>query len=260
MSKRQSTVFWALVWTGSLAVASRAAFADEPPRQTAHEPVGFVTGGAIGGLAAGPFGAVIGAGIGTWLGNRVHRAGDATRAEAEVAQMMSEKNELLARNEKLSTQLNTLTQAVEQARIKNPDPASVLDGISGDVPFRTGSHDISPEIAQQIESLAKTLAKSKGLKIRLDGYADPRGTVDGNLQLSEARAEAVKQILLQAGIGQEAVELNAFGDSKATAPEGDLDGYALERRVTITLQAEPLQAATEQAETQPAVADSNSRP
>lgn len=255
MSKRQSMIFWVCAWTCGLAVASQTACADEPTRQTAHEPVGFVTGGAIGGLAAGPFGAVIGAGIGTWLGNRVHRAGDATRAQAEVAQMMSEKNELLARNENLGLQLQTLRWAIEQARVQNPDPASVLDGISGDVPFRTGSHEIGPELAQQIESLARTLAKSKGLKIRLDGYADPRGSVQANLKLSQARAEAVKQILLGAGIGEEAMELNAFGDTQATAPAGDLDGYALERRVTITLRAD-----AGQSEGQLAVTDSNSRP
>jgi hypothetical protein len=78
------------VGTIGLLGLSAAALAGDPqpatPKPaTPQEPVGFVTGAVIGGFAAGPVGAVIGAGIGTWLGNRVHRAGDAAKAEAVVA-------------------------------------------------------------------------------------------------------------------------------------------------------------------------------
>ena len=54
----------------------------------------------------------------------------------------------------------------------------MLDGLQGDVLFRTGSADIPPETAHEIKVLARVLAKSPALKVRLDGYADPRGTVE----------------------------------------------------------------------------------
>jgi hypothetical protein len=79
------TAYSKVGWTVGLMSLSVAALAGEPKAATPQEPVGFITGGVIGGFAAGPIGAVIGAGIGTWLGNRVHRAGDATQAEAQVA-------------------------------------------------------------------------------------------------------------------------------------------------------------------------------
>jgi outer membrane protein OmpA-like peptidoglycan-associated protein len=80
------------------------------------------------------------------------------------------------------------------------------------------------------------VAKSPELKVRVDGYADPRGSVDDNLKLSQARANAVRDLFLAAGIDEEMLEVNAYGKSQSVA--SDNDGYALERRVRLTLQAQ----------------------
>jgi len=245
-----NTVFSRAVGTMGLLGMSAVALAGEPQPATPHEPIGFVTGGVIGAFAAGPVGAVIGAGLGTWLGNRVHRAGDATKAEATVAALQTDKSELLGEkstllteknvltetNRSLSAQLDDLTHKVESAQTAREDGSEVLDGLQGDVLFRTGSAEITPEIAHQIQVLAQAVAKSPALKVRVDGYADPRGTVDANLKLSEARANAVRDLFLASGIRDEVLEVNAYGKSQSVA--ADNDGYALERRVRLTLQAQ----------------------
>ena len=252
-----NTVFSRSVGTMGLLGMSAVALAGEPQPATPHEPIGFVTGGVIGAFAAGPVGAVIGAGLGTWLGNRVHRAGDATKAEATVAALQTDKRELLGEkstllsekstllseknvltetNRSLTVQLDDLTHKVESAQTAREDGSEVLDGLQGDVLFRTGSAEITPEIAHQIQVLAQAVAKSPALKVRVDGYADPRGTVDANLKLSEARANAVRDLFLASGIRDEVLEVNAYGKSQSVA--ADNDGYALERRVRLTLQAQ----------------------
>jgi outer membrane protein OmpA-like peptidoglycan-associated protein len=245
-----------IVWTVGLVGASAAALAGEPVAAaaskpgTAHEPVGFVTGTVIGAFAGGPIGAVVGAGLGVWLGNRVHRAGDATKAEAQVAALQTDKSALetdktallteqamLAEtNRSLTAKLDDMSHKVETAQSTQRDPTEVLDGLQGDVLFRTGSAEITPEIAHQVQVLAQAVAKSPALKVRVDGYADPRGTVETNLKLSEERANAVRDLFLAAGISEQALEINAYGDSQSVA--SDNDGYALERRVRLTLQAQ----------------------
>jgi len=230
---------------------SALAMADSPPPPpTPHEPIGFVTGGVIGGFAAGPIGAIVGAGLGTWLGNRVHRAGDAAKLEATAAALKTDESELQAEksalqkdksalieaNRGLTARIGDLTQKVEAAQKAQPDGSEVLDGLQGDVLFRTGSAEITPEIAHQIQVLALAVAKSPALKVRVDGYADPRGTVDANLKLSQARADAVRDLFLAAGISDEVLEVNAYGKSQSVA--ADEDGFALERRVRMTLQAQ----------------------
>jgi outer membrane protein OmpA-like peptidoglycan-associated protein len=250
-----NTVISKAVVTIGLLSISVLALAGEPqaapPKAAApHEPVGFVTGAVIGGFAAGPVGAVIGAGLGTWLGNRVHRAGEATKAEATVAvlqidkselqteksALLNEKTALTEANRKLSARLDDLTQKVQIVQSSKQDASEVLDGLQGDVLFRTGSAEITPEIAHQIQVLAQAVARSPELKVRVDGYADPRGSEDTNLKLSEDRANAVRDLFRAAGIGDDVLEVNAYGKSQSVAD--DSDGYALERRVRLTLQAQ----------------------
>src|SRR6202030_3268870 len=88
-----STRYSKLVWTMGLMGVSVAALAGEPKPRPPQEPVGFVSGAVIGAFAAGAIGAVVGAGLGTWLGNRVHRASDAKKAEAQVAALGGDKSE-----------------------------------------------------------------------------------------------------------------------------------------------------------------------
>jgi outer membrane protein OmpA-like peptidoglycan-associated protein len=274
-----------VVWTIGLVGLSAAALADAsnptPKQAPPQEPVGFVTGAVIGGFAAGPVGAVVGAGLGTWLGNRVHRAGQAKKAEAQVAVLETDKSQLEAMtvelkaktaeletarsdleetNRALTARLDQLAHSVEVAQeAKDGDAreeaAKVLDGLQGDVLFRTGSADVPEETLHEIQTLAGVLAKSPALTVRLDGYADPRGTVDGNLKLSEARANAVRDLFLAAGVREDALEVNAYGKSQSTA--GDSDGYALERRVRLTLQAA---AAPAEAQTDSPTKDTTSTP
>ncbi len=188
--------------------------------------------------------------MGTWLGNRVHRASDAKKAEAQVAALegdksewqteksalLTEKSRLAESNQSLNAKLDDLSQKVSTAQTAKDDASEVLDGLQGDVLFRTGSAEVTPDIAHQIQVLAQAVAKSPELKIRVDGYADPRGTVDTNMKLSQDRANAVRDLLLASGVNEEVLEVNAYGKSQSTA--SDNDGYALERRVRLTLQME----------------------
>ena len=246
------TAYSKFVWTVGLMGVSAAALAGEPKAAPPQEPVGFVSGAVIGGFAAGPVGAVIGAGIGTWLGNRVHRAGEANKAEARITALqsdkmqlqaengalMSQKHDLSESNRALTAQVDQLSHSVQAAEAAKEDEeaAKVLNGLQGDVLFRTGSAEIAPETAQGIQVLAEAVAKSPALKVRVDGYADARGTADANLKLSEARANAVRDLFLAAGVRDEALEINAYGKSQSVAE--DPDGLALDRRVRLTLQAE----------------------
>jgi outer membrane protein OmpA-like peptidoglycan-associated protein len=245
-----STRYSKLVWTIGLMGVSAAALAGEPKPRPPQEPLGFVSGAVIGAFAAGPIGAVVGAGLGTWLGNRVHRASDAKTAEAQVAvlesdksalqteksALLTEKTTLAETNQSLSAKLDDLSQKIKTAQTAKDDASEVLDGLQGDVLFRTGSAEITADIAHQIQVLAQAVTKSPELKIRVDGYADPRGTIDTNLKLSQDRANAVRDLLLASGVGEEALEVNAYGKSQSTAE--DNDGYALERRVRLTLKME----------------------
>jgi len=130
-----NAAFSRAVGTIGLLSISAVAMADEPKPAPPQEPIGFVTGAVIGAFAAGPVGAVVGAGFGTWLGNRVHRAGDAKKAEATVAALqtdktelqteksalLNDKNELSAANQRLSAQIGDAPARYHQRRGQAPN-------------------------------------------------------------------------------------------------------------------------------------------
>jgi outer membrane protein OmpA-like peptidoglycan-associated protein len=239
-----------LMWTIGLMGVSAAAFAGDSRAAPPQEPVGLISGAVIGAFAAGPVGAVVGAGLGAWLGNRVHRAGDAKVAEAktkalesdktalvaEKSALLTEKSQLVETNQSLTAKLDDLAQKIDTTKTAKGDASQLLDGFEGDVLFRTGSAEITPDLAHQIQVLAQAVARSSALKVRVDGYADPRGTEDLNMKLSQDRANAVRDLLVAAGVNDAVLEVNAYGKSQSVAE--DSDGYALERRVRLTLQAE----------------------
>src|SRR5258708_27670651 len=186
------TAYARVVWTIGLMGVSVGALAVEPKPAPPHEPAGFITGGVIGGFAAGPVGAVIGAGIGTWLGNRVHRAGEAAKAEAQVAalqknevqlrtantSLLTEKGDLAETNRALTARLDQLSLSVEEAQsakdeVVQGEAAKVLDGLQGGGAFRTGSGEITPGTANCIHFPADALSQSPGLDGGHDGAAEP---------------------------------------------------------------------------------------
>ena len=261
------TAFSKTVCTISLMGVSVAAMAGEAKTTPPQEPAGFIAGAVIGGFAAGPIGAVVGAGVGTWLGNRVHRASEARAAEAQTAKLQGEKQtlesdnqalqggmqtlqaaqstllteqtNLLAVNQSLTSKLEDLSRPPDTAENtanepRTVDASEVLDGMQGDVLFRTGSAEITPDTAHQIQLIAQAVTKSPQLKVRVQGYADPRGSDESNMKLSQDRANAVRDMLLAAGVADDALVVNAYGKTQSVAT--DSDGYALERRVRLTLQ------------------------
>src|SRR5262249_7752452 len=84
-----------------------------------------------------------------------------------------------------------------------------------------------------IGALAASLPDAK---VRVSGYADPRGSVSVNEALSKRRAEAVAAVLASAGVSPDRLIVEAHGQSEAMSAEGDLDGYAVGRRVNVRIE------------------------
>lgn len=106
-----------------------------------------------------------------------------------------------------------------------------------DILFDTGKSDIKPESAQAIGEIAKLLKADPALKLHVVGHTDNEGTLEGNLKLSMARAQAVIAALTgQHGIA--ASRLNAFGCGQyAPVASNDTDeGKARNRRVELVKQ------------------------
>jgi outer membrane protein OmpA-like peptidoglycan-associated protein len=194
---------------------------------------GAVTGLAVGALAGGPVGAIVGAGVGVVIGESYHhQLQSKAQLQSELQQSEAERRQLNANVEQLGTSL-------VQARARSDQLDQTLqntDDIGVDVSFRTNDDSVTAQSMSPLLKLGALVASLPQARVRVAGYADPRGSDACNEALSLRRAESVAAVLVAAGVPRERIALEGHGKSESRSEEGDLDSYALDRRVTVRLQ------------------------
>jgi outer membrane protein OmpA-like peptidoglycan-associated protein len=193
-----------------------------------QESIGVVSGMTVGALAGGPFGAVIGAATGALLGERYRRQSEDTKAlAADLSQTKAARSQLQGDLALTREQGEKLGMAVDRSR-----------DLEASVGFRTGDSTLSDEDVVRLQKLGALAGAVGKVKVRVSGYADPRGSEQLNAALSERRADAVAHVLVQSGVDPARLVIEAHGEADSKTSEGDLDGYAFERRVTVKIEAE----------------------
>jgi len=92
---------------------------------------------------------------------------------------------------------------------------------------------IKPEYRDILNRIAGILMTLKGYTIAVYGYTDDIGTQTYNLQLSQRRAEAVRDFLMQTGISPTIMSTKGFGKSDPRVPGDSEQARAANRRVEI---------------------------
>ena len=99
--------------------------------------------------------------------------------------------------------------------------------------FDYNSSDIQDEFLPIIKHIVNVLQKNPGMKVRLEGHADERGTREYNLALGERRAREVREFILLQGIDENRVDIVSFGEEKpAVMGTGD-EAWQQNRRVEL---------------------------
>lgn len=126
-----------------------------------------------------------------------------------------------------------LLPKVQAAEITTPvvDEIKILHGIH----FATGKSDILPQSYNELQHLLELLRANPNMRIELRGHTDNQGTASFNMQLSQERAEAVAQYLINRGISGGRIQTQGFGKSMPIdtndTPEGRRNNRRVEYRV-----------------------------
>jgi outer membrane protein OmpA-like peptidoglycan-associated protein len=105
------------------------------------------------------------------------------------------------------------------------------------VNFRVGSAALSPEARATLDEVAATAMTMRGYVIEVTGFASSDGNAAANKRLSERRAQAVKDYLIQTHnvplrrIGNS----YGFGEMQALADNSTREGREANRRVEVKL-------------------------
>jgi peptidoglycan-associated lipoprotein len=99
--------------------------------------------------------------------------------------------------------------------------------------FDFDSSEIKMEYAALVAAHGKRLAADHGLKVRLEGHTDERGSAEYNVALGERRAQAVKRALLLQGATEGQLTTVSYGEERPAAEGHDEAAWSQNRRVEI---------------------------
>ena len=151
---------------------------------------------------------------------------DQARAQAEQARLQAEQEKEQTRA-RLLQQLNQVLQTRESARGLIADMPDVL--------FDTGKYTLKPGARERLAKVAGILMAYPDLHVQVEGHTDNVGGVDFNQQLSEKRAAAVRDFLVQQGVKSTDIESRGFGMDQPVATNATATGRQLNRRVDLVV-------------------------
>jgi outer membrane protein OmpA-like peptidoglycan-associated protein len=158
----------------------------------------------------------------------------ATRAELQTTQaaLMTERQrreEAEQRSKALSSDLARLASVKE-------DPRGTVITLSGSVLFASNKYMLLPAARERLNQVAQALLSGDPkTQFVVEGHTDSRGKAEVNQVLSQNRADAVRDYLIERGVPAERITAEGHGADNPVADNKTADGRANNRRVEIVV-------------------------
>jgi outer membrane protein OmpA-like peptidoglycan-associated protein len=169
----------------------------------------------------------------------IARAHGEQREKAQLAQAKeqvdAERQARMAAEQRARDALNNLSTVAANVAVKNDTRGTVIT-IPGSVLFATGKTDLLPGAQSSLDKVADALKDQEGSQIAVNGFTDSTGTEEKNMQVSQDRADHVRDYLVSHGVPAENVKAQGFGPSQPIADNTTAAGRAMNRRVEIVVQ------------------------
>jgi outer membrane protein OmpA-like peptidoglycan-associated protein len=159
---------------------------------------------------------------------------DAARQAQEAAEKQREDaarqaQEAIQQKEQMRAQLLAQLNQVLQTR----DTVRGLIVSMPDVLFDFNKYTLKPEARERLAKISGIVLAYPGLKLQIEGYTDAIGSDGYNQQLSEKRAESVRDYLVGQGINMNNVTAQGLGKADPVADNSTSAGRKLNRRVEM---------------------------
>ncbi len=173
--------------------------------------IGAAAGAVIGALAGGSRkSALIGAGVGVLAGGAVGNYMD-----------------------KQETQLRQQLAGTGVSVTRNGD--NLILNMPGNITFATNQSDVNAGFYPVLNSVALVLKQYEKTMIDVVGHTDSTGSMQLNMQLSQARAASVGQYLQSQGVQAVRIATQGMGPQYPIASNDTPEGRAQNRRVELIL-------------------------
>ena len=158
---------------------------------------------------------------------------EAEKARQAAAKAEAEKADLRAQ---LLNQLNSILQTRDSAR-------GLIVNMS-DVLFDTGSSTLKPGAREKLAKISGIVLAHPGLTLQIEGHTDSVGSDDFNQQLSERRADSVRDFLASQGVQPSSMTAKGFGKTQPVASNDNAEGRQRNRRVELVVNGDAIGSST----------------
>ncbi|MBF5044809.1 OmpA family protein [Aggregicoccus sp. 17bor-14] len=169
---------------------------------------------------------------------RAQRLADAEARMNQLNAQLDAERQARAQAEQRAAQAESAAaaqlRAIKQVKVKEDERGLVLT-LSGSVLFRSGSSELLPAAKRRLNEVADALQKATN-PLLIEGHTDSQGPDSLNEELSDRRAEVVRDYLIDQGVPGDRIRARGFGESRPVASNGTAEGRANNRRVEIVLE------------------------
>ncbi|MGI9610785.1 MAG: OmpA family protein [Acidimicrobiia bacterium] len=106
--------------------------------------------------------------------------------------------------------------------------------LQDNVLFATGKNEPTDEFKVLLDQVPDILARHPAVQVEIAGHTDDRGSEGGNQKLSEERANAARDYLVEIGVAPDRLTARGVGEAEPIDTNTTRDGRARNRRVELT--------------------------
>ncbi len=154
--------------------------------------------------------------------------GSSNEASATLEQAQQLNDETLAA-------LEELRNAMDQMPEESEDLKAEMVRIVNNIQFEFDKSEIIEPAYEELNSLAAIMNEYPNLSIDIAARADERGSDSYNEELSQRRAESVKNYLVEQGVDASRITTTALGETDPLMSGNSATAYAQNRSVQVTL-------------------------
>ena len=104
--------------------------------------------------------------------------------------------------------------------------------------FAFDDHSLNAQAQANIDEVSNYMKSNSGVRVKLEGHCDERGSTEYNLALGQRRAQSVKDYLVQLGIDENRLPAISYGEEKPAVEGSNEAAWSQNRRVEFVLQNE----------------------
>lgn len=160
-------------------------------------------------------------------------------AEAEQARRLAQAQKEVAALARQEAELASAAADNLRLQLQNmsarPDARGQVMTLAGDA-FASGQAVLLPEARANLQRAVEFVQRFPGKSVLIEGHTDSQGSANANQLLSQRRAEAVREALVQEGVAVARLSVSGIGEDRPVADNASAEGRARNRRVEIVVE------------------------